>query len=400
MVGRRAVLVLAVSLLLITAGCLGGLPPENGTEGDSGESPDATDTPDAGGTDTPEVDGTDTPGADDRDTPDADELLGGALDARESVDTIQGVLTTTSTNGEQSVTGTQEVWLRPPDEQRTEMVETNVPEGGPTVTVTDGTATWLYFEAENRAVRADHAQSSLGTAASTLATELQLDPSNVEATRNGTATVAGRDAHVIEFTASTEEAAYESGTLWIDAETNYPLKQETTLSAGSQELTFEYEFEEVTFGEPIDDDVFRFDPPADTEVREFSELTPEQYDSIDDAEAAVPFDLPDPDVPDGYSFQTAIAGENLQGYSASVQYRNGNGTTITVTVSESAMGDAALVDSEPVGIDGVDATIADLGENVRIQWTDDDLDYTVVGIKIGEDLSEETLIGVAESIVE
>ena len=52
-----------------------------------------------------------------------------------------------------------------------------------------------------------------------------------------------------------------------------------------------------------------------------------------------------------------------------------------------------------VGIDGVNATIADLGENVRIQWTDDDLDYTVVGIKIGEDLSEETLIGVAESIV-
>jgi hypothetical protein len=114
----------------------------------------------------------------------------------------------------------------------------------------------------------------------------------------------------------------------------------------------------------------------------------------------VPFDLPDPDVPDGYSFQTAIAGENIQGHSASVQYRNGNGTAITVTVSESATGDAALVDSEPVGIDGVNATIATFGDSIRIQWTDDGLAYTIMGISVDGGLSEETLIGVAESIVE
>lgn len=376
---------------------------DNGAEADDGESPVATDTPDAGDgdeTDTSESGDGNTSDADDGDAPDGDELLGVALDARERIDTIQGTMTTRTTSGEQSVTVTQEIWLRPPDEQRMETVETNAPEAGPTVTVTNGTVRWLYFEAETRAVRVDPGTSIPSLDRPRLATELQVDPSNVDTTRNGTATIAGRDVHVVEFTASTEEATYESGTLWIDAETNYPLKQEATLSAGSEELTFSYEFEDVTFGEPINDDVFAFDPPADTEVRAFADLRSDRYDSIDDAEAAVPFDLPDPDVPDGYSFQTAVAGENLRGHSASVQYSNENGTTITVTVSESATSTSSLVDSESVKIDGVDARITTTRNNVGIEWTDDDLDYTVVGIKIGEDLSEETLIEFVESIVE
>ncbi|PSQ37233.1 lipoprotein carrier protein LolA [Halobacteriales archaeon SW_10_66_29] len=405
MIGRRAVLVLAVACLLVTAGCLGGLPSENGADADDGETANETATPEAGDRDGGETPDSDTPEADDTDDgtgPDADELLGAALDARESIDTVTGTMTVTSTSGEQSVTGTQEVWLRPPDEQRTELVEVEADAAGlePTVTVTNGTVTWLYFEDENRVVRADHAQSSLGMAASALETQLQLDPSNLDATHDGTATVAGRDVHVVEFTADTEEATYDSGTLWIDRETNYPLKQEMTLSAGGEELTFEYEFEAVTFDEPIDDDVFAFDPPADAEVREFSELTPEQYDSIDDAEAAVPFDLPEPDLPEGYTFQTAIAGENIQGYYASLQYRNENGTSIMVTVSESATDDSPLFESEPVEIDGVNATITTPEDNVRIAWTDDELAYTVFGISVNGDLSEETVIEVAESIVE
>lgn len=381
---RRTVLVVAVALLLATAGCLGGITSENGEAADDGANGDGTGEEENAG---PEE-------------TDADALLQAAIDARETVDTVQGTRTSTLTSGGQTFTTIERVWIRPPDERRTEVLESNLSRATGDLRVRNGTTFWLYFANQNTAVTTDLEESSPVSglvSGATSGLQAVIGQSDVNATHNGTATVAGRDVHVIEFTISGRMATYDSGTVWIDRETNYPLKQELRSSSGPEAFVTELAFEEVTFGEPIDDDLFAFDPPADAEVREFDEVTSEEYESVDAAESAVPFDLPEPDLPEGYALDSAAAGENLRGWTATLQYRNQDETFVTITVSEATTNSLPYGDSESVEIDGVTATITDLGENIsQIEWEDDGLVYAV---NANARLPRETLIGIAESIV-
>jgi len=410
--GKRVALATAVALLLVTAGCLGGIASENGEQSDNGANGNDTGDRENGdgtndGDDTGEMENDDgTGGGDDAgegetDTADADALLQAAIDARETVDTVQGTRTAAVTSGGQTFTTIERVWIRPPDSHRAEVVESNRSGAAGDLRVRNGTRLWIYFEQQNRAVTTDLEESSPVSGSvpgSASALQAVIGQSDVNATHNGTATVAGRDVHVIEFTTSGQMATYDSGTVWIDRETNYPLKQELRLSSGPAAFVTEFAFEEVTLGEPIDDDRFAFEPPADAELREFDEMTSEEYESVDAAESAAPFDLPDPDLPEGYALDSAIAGENFRGWTATLQYRNGEETFITITVSEAATNSLPYGDSESVEIGGVTATITDLGENIsQIEWEKEGLAYAV---NANEKLTRETLISIAESIVE
>ena len=155
-------------------------------------------------------------------------------------------------------------------------------------------------------------------------------------------------------------------------------------------------FEDVTFNESIDNDVFTFEAPEDAEVRDFDDLVFEQYDSIDAAEETTPFDLPEPEVPDEYALESVMVNENMVGWSASLQYASDDGDFLAVTVADDQQDPLFEPDSDPVEIDGVDAAIRDVTDTERaLEWDDDGLSYTVSG-----DLTDEELIAIAESIVD
>ncbi|MFP8954048.1 DUF4367 domain-containing protein [Natrialbaceae archaeon A-arb3/5] len=360
----RIPVIAVVALMLISAGCLGAIGSENG-DADEGET----------------------------DLPDGDELLEATVDAESSVDTVQGTQTVTMDDGTESVTTTQDVWQRTTGEYRAEIVDTDEPEQFDVV-VADGTTTWLYDEDNNEVVQAD---LGLDQAEQEALNEgfVEAFTDDMDASVEGTETVADRDAYVLELTADGEDALYESATIWVDQETDYPLKQESTTSIGD-ELTMTVTFEDVTFDEEIDDEIFAFEPPEDAEVLSFDDMTFEQYDTVEEAEEVAPLELPEPEVPDEYALENVMVSENLMGWSAAQQYTDESGAFLSVSVAEESQEPVFEPDTDPVELDGVDATIREVTEtNTQIEWDDDGLTYIVSG-----ELDEDELIAVAESIVQ
>ncbi len=376
---RAHVSTVVVALLLVTAGCLGAV----------GSGDDAS-VDDDGDEELPDEDLPDDDG--DEELPDADALLEAATEAESSVETVQGIQTITMDDGTETVTTTQEVWERGPDQYRADIVEADDPEPIDVI-VSDGSTMWMYDEDDNEAVRMELGFDQ--------ADQEALNDGFVEAFTNdtdvtieGTDTVADRDVYVLELTGDGDDALYESATLWIDQETDYPVKQEITPTVG-ESVTTTTAFEEVAFDEEIDDEVFAFEPPEDAEIREFDELMPQQYTDVDAADADVPFDVPRPDVPAEYTLESVLAGENMVGWSATLQYTDETDSFLTVGVADEAQDPVFEPDSDPVEIDDVDATIREATETrTIIEWEDDGLSYTVSG-----ELTADELIDVAESIV-
>ncbi|ELY37278.1 outer membrane lipoprotein carrier protein LolA [Natronorubrum tibetense GA33] len=362
---------MVVALLLVTAGCLGAV----------GSGDDDASVDDSGDEELPEAE-----------LPDADELLEAAVNAESNVETVQGIQTITMDDGTETVTTTQEVWERGPDQYRADIVEADEPEPIDVI-VSDGSTIWMYDEDDNEAVQmelgfdqADEEALNDGFADAFTA--------DTDASVEGTDTVADRDVYVLELTGDGDDALYESATLWIDQETDYPLKQEITPAVG-ESVTTTMAFEEVTFDEEIDDEIFTFEPPEDAEIREFDDLMPQQYADVDAADADVPFDVPQPDVPAEYTLESVLAGENMVGWSATLQYTDDTGSFLTVGVADEAQDPVFEPDSDPLEIDDVDATIREVTETRTIvEWEDDGLTYTV-----GGELTADELIEIAESIV-
>ncbi|WP_436347887.1 outer membrane lipoprotein-sorting protein [Natronorubrum sp. FCH18a] len=372
---RTHVSTVIVALLLVTAGCLGAV--GTGDDASVDEDPDE---------ELPDED------LSDEELPDADALLEAAIDAESNVETVQGTQTVTIDDGSESVTTTQNVWERAPDQYRADVVESDEPEPID-VMVTDGSTIWMYDEDDNEAVQMDLGFDQADREALNDGF-VEAFTTDMNASVEGTDTVADRDVYVLELTADGDDALYESATLWIDQETDYPVKQEVTSSIG-QELTTTIAFEEVAFDEEIDDDVFAFEPPEDAEIREFDDLVPQQYDDVDAADADVPFDLPHPDVPAEYTLESVLAGENMVGWSATLQYADDTDSFLTVGVADEAQDPVFEPDSDPVEVGDVDATIREVTETRTIvEWTDDGLTYTVSG-----ELADDELIAIAESIV-
>lgn len=374
---QRVPAIAAVALLLVTAGCMGAL----GVD-------DRADRHDVNATDENQPSAADEP-------PKANELLNKSLESQSNVGTVHGVQTVTVERGNETVTTTQEVWQRGSTAHRTEILESSRNQTFE-VTVANGTTTWMYNEDTNEAVRMDlHLNASEQEAIRNASTSIYGD---MNATLEGTTTVADRKTYVLDLSAGGENATFESATFWVDAETHYPLKMQSTTSIAG-EMTTTMEFENVSFNETFSDDRFTFEPPEDATVRNASNFTTKQFDTIDEAETVAPFDLPEPAVPGDYDRQNITVSESMSGWSGSLRYTNETGGYLTVIVSNTEQ--ESMVDSGgesvEIGDTNTTATLHDDGPLgiTRLSWTDDGLKYTVTG-----DSTAETLISVAESIIE
>jgi len=327
----------------------------------------------------------------------------------EHPDAIDGTLHTVVRHNETVVDRrTYEVTDRPEADERRVHVESS---DGNTTIVENETVSWLYDEADEEVQRVDTDELSIVVPAIEFNTYADA-AETFTMEHHGTTEVLDREAHQIHLTPPDAKASaalelivgeeeYEIAAttidgplvvtehqLWIDAEHAHPLKERTTITGADDEsVVLLREFERVEFEVEPDDSVFEFDPPTDAEVNE--PATWEDYDTIEAAGEAVPYAVPEPTLPDDYTFQGASVRPTEESAALSVRYADGD-EFISISVEPEQTFDLVGVS---VDIDGQEGTVVETHGGTAVYWVCDDRLYSV-----GGSASTDEQIDVAESI--
>ena len=284
-----------------------------------------------------------------------------------------------TTPTEPTIRTISEVWRDPPDREREEViVDTGPTSDGGDVIVINGTVRQHYFAADEQLLYDDEANWSVPRSYG-LARADEIDAEYVRS-----ASVDGRETHVVElrpvdpertgaitllvgdeeFELAVGESADADGTdttagtttWWIDAETGTPIRERVELQ-GPDDRVMTTTYTDVRFDEPIPDERFSFDPPAGTDVYEPIESI--DVDGVADADAALPFDVPEPDVPARFEFGGVNANEFRGDLTAEFFYRTDGDPAedVWVRVTERPplheADTAAVIDDEAGPFDGV-----------------------------------------------
>jgi outer membrane lipoprotein-sorting protein len=211
----------------------------------------------------------------------------------------------------------------------------------------------------------------------------------------GTEQVADRRAHGFRMTAVTEATIDVNRTLWLDAEFYYPLRTEQTVAFGDRTYDVSTHLEDVSLNTDLPADAFDWTPPANATVENIS-LNQETFDSRAALSAAAPFPVPDPDLPDGYEFDSGqVTTENLT--QVSVSYAGGDGDTLAVSkfvADRDGSAGSGIDAGENVTIAGKNGTYLVTGQTALATWSCGDAQYNVMAT----DLDREELLAVAESV--
>ncbi|WP_276257932.1 DUF2092 domain-containing protein [Haloglomus litoreum] len=120
-------------------------------------------------------------------------------------------------------------------------------------------------------------------------------------------------------------------TLWLDQETYFPTRIATVTETGGDEVTTTIRIRNVTLNEPIPDDRFTIDVPKDADRREHSVPDRSTYDSLPALRENTARSVPEPDIPDAYTFEEGVVTTGADGDSVSLQYAAGDESFRVVT---------------------------------------------------------------------
>jgi outer membrane lipoprotein-sorting protein len=206
----------------------------------------------------------------------------------------------------------------------------------------------------------------------------------------GTQSVSGRTAHGFRMTASTDAAMDLNQTLWLDSEYYYPLKVQQTVDYENRTVEYTTVLRNVTFDEPLPDDAFDLDVPANA-TESSRNVTVEVYDAVDELRENASMSVPNPEVPDGYELTQArsVTGNLTQ---VALEYASDEGTVV-VTKAESHAA-SNRTQGEVVTIDGHEGRYVTTGPSTMAIWTCDGRTYAVVAT----DLSRDQVLDVAASV--
>lgn len=220
---------------------------------------------------------------------------------------------------------------------------------------------------------------------------------NVSLEYRGTATVAGRSAHVVHIDANRTRTGLRNQTVWFDTETFYQLRAETVLATDRGVTHITQRVTNVTFDEPIPDRRFRFDPPETATVRHTGRLALETYGTRGALAANASLALPDASLPQGFSFTegrhlvTVQDGSTV--HAVSQIYTRGLNSLVIVKSNETAPA-ANLTENRSVEVVALgDRSGYFFREERTIVWSCEGARYQVSGA-----FREQRLISVAESI--
>lgn len=343
---------------------------------------------------------------------------------RANVDGLVGVRKTVLQRGNATSESVERVWLQPgTGSYRLEDVRDDP--SGPELKVSNGSVLWLYDEDEHTAIRIDRANTARSSTDDRISRLLavvaetdgsttggRVDPlpvvpvasdregesggiaGQLSVEYNGTATVAGRDTHVLEFHSTANAAGVVSNfsqTVWLDQEWYVPLRRTTEYRRDGTPVTITVSYENVTFNPGLSATRFQFDPPADTSVKTDETPTQERFVDIAQLQAAANYSVPQPSVPDSFELQQATRTVGRV-RSIGLQYAN---ETATVAVSKSNLTwYRPRTEGRNVTIGAANATLRNLGTELRISWTCDNARYSVASTG----LSADRLIEIARSV--
>ncbi|ELZ07993.1 LolA family protein [Natrialba aegyptia] len=379
------------------------------------------------------------------------ELVEAAIETRLELTDLQARRHLTAETPAETTTQTESISRRPPAEKRRTVLRSD--DGDPptgTVSVTNREISWDYYPEENFVWKRYHPNKVVADGPRLVLRDLLED---YELTYDGTDTVDGRETHRIDAVptgtglsddadgraiellvgetvyriplggssdtdASAEsENGTENGTenetettddeldgeelavsrtVWIDDEFSYPIKERDVVRDGDgtllHRLTVTYE--DLAINDGLDPDTFVYEPPEDAEVGTLGDEPEGIYESREAAATTVPYEIPDPDVPDAYELDRVTVVDNVR--------QSGPVTTLWYVDSDrpdQEISVAVLTDQqfkpnllEETEIDGHTA-YRRRGRIDSYFWTCSDLSYEVSSVTV-----EEPLVDVAASI--
>ncbi len=341
------------------------------------------------------------------DLPDGDE----AAERLSSVGVYNETVVVESTFGNETTESRIERTVRPTTGERYQVTRQN---GNRTVTVSNGTTTWVYrpaagevsriqtggINASEQLERVRELVDSLDTdggapvapivpslvpGSSTQTGRYNVTSSRFEPVRTeyqGVETVAGRETYVLRME-STETAENRiQQTTYYDTETFVVMRAEYNVTVGDTRVEGQRVVRNISFDPPVEEGIFEFDPPDNATI---TTTDVQQYESYAELEQAVDGHVPDPSVPSRFEFDVGSHTDD----GLSLQYSNG---PAGLFVSRST---AVEIDDSLEQVDDRERTyfVREQNRITTVQWRCGDSVYSV-----GGDPDRETLLDVADSV--
>lgn len=212
----------------------------------------------------------------------------------------------------------------------------------------------------------------------------------------GTDEVADRRAHGFRMTAVTEAAVDLNQTLWLDAEFYYPLHSEQTVTFGDRTYEVTSRVADVEFNADLPAGTFDWTPPANA-TEDTVDFDVERFDSPDALAAAAPLSVPEPDLPEGYAFESGrLVGGNVTQVTAEYENDDGGSVTVSKFVSDrnESTGGLGFDAGENVTVAGQNATYLVTGQSSMVTWRCGEVQYSV----LATEFDREEHLAAAESV--
>lgn len=343
------------------------------------------------------------------------------INESEPPESVTATLETEATLGNETLEVSEDLWLRSDGTSRSESDFG----GNSTTTVDDGTQVWTYSEASETVTVMDSREpfgdrlDAIYSANEQLLEEFDvakieettvgdhdayrvvLETDSNESIGRSIDVAMGESIYSVPLGSSDDGAAGENLSdepeqveLWLDQEYLFPVKYQFETSEGH----FQMQYQDLTFESTLSDDLFEFEPPENATVEEVTIPTRTEFDTADQADLAVDFDVAEPaHVPESYELDGVTVVEYEDDNRTSVQstYIGADEDMFTVEASDDP--DALEVDGDSIEINDHNGTIEqqDSLGTIRLTWTCDDVGYYVGG---STDLGESAIVSIAESI--
>lgn len=342
----------------------------------------------------------------------AAELVEDAIATRRGMTDLAARRTMSVETPDGTVERTEDVVRAPPAKQRIEVVEStdpNAPVGS--VTVTNRERTWEY-NPETGIVDLQHHPYKVDTDGTRLVLEALLETDRLG--YDGTTTVDGREAHVVEtrppvddigrsldlvvgdttyvvpLSTADLEGLDVARTIWIDDEYRYPVGERNAVEDdGETRYSVSVTYENLSIDDGTDAETFTYQPPREARVVTDGPEPDGIFESRTEAADAVPYELPDPDVPNAYRLDRVTVVEKAErfGTTTTLWYNDPNAVAreLFVVVREVRRFSSNVL--EEIEVDGLTAYYRD-GRIQSVFWECDDLNYEVSSLTADEPIRD------------
>lgn len=328
----------------------------------------------------------------------AEEILAAHQDRVESMETVSMTVHSNMSSDSYSSSSTQSIWIDFNDSQmRTEMNS----EYANTTTVRNETGS-ITYDADDNVVRNSSFTFEDMDPRETSRFAVLLN-NEVELTYEATETVDGTETYRLD---ADPQYNYTSGeieaTIWLDSETYMPVQYESSMDSDRYSYETTVQFDDVRVNETIPDERFSIDVPADAERPEDTTPDFESYDSESALRENTTQSVPDPDVPENYTFDSGYVTDGEEFSSIALSYTDGDDGSISVSQYASS-GDTNSYYSESDSFENVsignqtayynEYSYGESNTSVLV-WNDGDRRYSIYGSE-----SQSTVIDIAESLI-